>query len=443
MNGTSISVMIYVSDGIETSSQQILITITSDFSPELLNQIPDVSFNEDTVLENAFILSDYFYDPEGDTLVYITNGEFIIITINNDLTVDFSASENWYGAEIITIRATDPYGALAEGGISVVVVPVNDPPTINSIPIQEKDEGDHWVLDLANYITDVDNNVSELMINVESEVGQDYVKLVGSVLIFQYPKGVYSDEVRITVSDGEHEMNLNINVSLKKSLSVTPSIWDMVAWPWLILVSLIFSCSALIIYKKKSKYYVHEAFLIHETIVSGMLTAVQDFINDTLSGRTYDDWKLDEMKFSDGKILLEKSKNIYIAAIFEGNGNKLRTRVKKLLHDINKKYGEMLNDWNGNMSELDGIKAITMSLISKKGTVLKEHTDQLDIKGGKLSEHVKTEEIEEYVCPMCEAEISIEDTKCPSCDVEFDETLDSPTSSPPIPESNELEEKLD
>jgi hypothetical protein len=460
-NGTLFSVIIYVSDGIESSYQQIQVTVTNDYSPELASELPDVSFNEDSVLESYFILSDYFYDPDGDTLTFTTNGEFIIVSINDNLTVDFSAPENWYGSETITFRATDTLGALTEDRITVVVVPVNDPPTLQGVPDQKRNEGEYWVLDLSHYIIDVDNNVSKLIISANSESGQEFVQLVGTILIFQYPKGIYEDTITVTIDDGEHITSWRINVSLDKSESVGSRIQDGAVLPWLVIVLLISSIVALVIYRKKSSYYVYEAYLIHETgpalayasreknmeledvIVSGMFTAVQDFINDTLKGRTFDEWKLDEMKFSKGKILIEKTQNLYIAAIFDGDGNKLRKHVKRLLHDINEKYGELLVDWDGNMSKLEGIKAMTMSLINKKGTVLEGQSDHLDAEDVELHEDEKEEELEEYVCPMCETEISIEDIKCPGCNVEFEKPEDSLDSSEQELGSDELNDGTD
>lgn len=461
MNKTSIPVTIYVSDGMENASQEILITVTSDFSPYMLNELPDISFNEDTVLKSAFSLSDYFYDPDEDTLTYITDEKSILITINDNLTVDFSAPENWYGSEIIKFRATDPYGALVEDRILVVVVAANDPPIILSIPNQDKDEGDQWILDLLQYITDVDNDLSDLTINVESETDQGYVELIGTMLIFHYPKGVYKDVINVTLSDGEYETSWSFNVSLRRSLSVAPSIWDFVAWPWLLLMFCVSFCVGFAVYKKKSSYHVYEAYLIHETgmalayasreksleledlIISGMFTAIQDFINNTLSGSTFDDWKLDEMKFGNGKILIEKSQNIFIAVIFEGNGNKLRNRVEKLLKDINKKYADVLEDWDGDMTKLEGIGDMTMSLISKKKEVLEELANHLESDKRESLEDENTEEIEKYICPICGTEIDIEDTKCPSCGVKFDKTLDSQFSLIQELESEEFKERTE
>jgi rubrerythrin len=199
-------------------------------------------------------------------------------------------------------------------------------------------------------------------------------------------------------------------------------------------------------YWRANSYNVFEAFLIHETglalayasrqknqeledvIVSGMFTAVQDFINETLSGKTTEEWKLDEMKFSKGKILIEKSQELFIAAIFEGNGNTLRKRIKKILKDINNQYGKALEDWDGDMIKLEGIESNIMKLIPKsEKDVRSDHEESLEIEKEELDEEHGTEEIEEYICPLCDTKIDIEDTECPNCGVHFKSPEDPPT----------------
>ncbi|UCE74580.1 MAG: DUF2341 domain-containing protein [Methanomassiliicoccales archaeon] len=490
MNGMTIPVTIYVSDGIDTSSYQIQVSVTSDFPPELISNLPDVSFDEDASLTNAFCLSDYFIDVDSDILYYTNGTKFINITINDDLTVDFTAPKNWYGSEIVTFRATDPFGALAEDKILVVVVPVNDAPTISPIPRQEKREGDQWILDLSQYIFDVDNDASELIITVDGEFGEGYVTLVGNILVFQYPDGVYEDVITITVSDGELETSRSFVVSIKNPEPLAPSIWDMMPWAWIFTFFFVALGVAIVIYKKKSGYRVYEAFLIHEkglpiahasreqsseledVVVSGMFTAVQDFISDAFSGKTPDDdWELDEMKFGENKILIERSQYLFLAVIFEGNGNKLRNRVINLLADINKGYGAILKDWDGDMNELRGISLYTKGLIRKKGvkqpiseeiivqpiyevpmddfdhiTVGEEYVKDMpgptiDIGKGAVSQeadeiiqeligfsNLKQDEsddepvkevIEEYDCPVCGNGIKKFESKCTVCGTEF------------------------
>ncbi|UCF07811.1 MAG: DUF2341 domain-containing protein [Thermoplasmata archaeon] len=488
-NGMTFPVTIFVSDGIETASQEIQITVSDNFPPELLYKLPDITFDEDTVLEDAILLSYYFLDIDGDAL-YFTNGSNCInVTINDDLTVDFAAPLNWHGFERVTFRATDPTTAIAEDTILVVVVPVNDPPVIENIPSQEKNEGDQWVLDLSQYISDVDNNASELIITVESEVGEGYVVLTGSILVFQYPEGIHDDIVTITVSDGEAETQRSFSVILKSSTPVAPSVWDMLPWPWILLACFGAVGGAFAFYRKKSRYQVHEAFLIHEkglpiahasqeesseledVVVSGMFTAVQDFINDAFTGSTPDDqWELEEMKFGDNKILIERSDWLYLATIFEGNGSKLAIRVRKILKKINEQYGNVFADWDGDMAQLTGISAMIAPLIIKRmqkhvepasaedqGDELEDQLTEKEDTAGAYGEEQDTlseggeetlpeeggvQEIEVYECPECESEIRGKDIRCPICGVEFTEMEELRSASSGTENDNEMIEPM-
>jgi hypothetical protein len=461
--GLSIPVTIYVSDGFLMDSYEITINVTDNFPPELVNAIPDVYFSEDTTLENAFILSDYFLDVDSAVLYYTEGTDFINVTINDDFSVNFEAPENWYGSEMVTFRATDPFGALAEDMIFVVVVPVNDAPIINSIPRQEKNEGDQWILDLSQFIDDIDNDISELTISVESEAGEGYVTLVGTILIFQYPEDVNEDMVSITVSDGELKTTRSFVVRILSSEIIAPTLWDIIPWPWIFSLLLIALGGAFVLYRRSVGYQVYEAYLIHEkglpianvtqdegyeledVLVSGMFTAVQDFIGDTFSSNAPDDdWELDEMKFGENKILIERSKNLFLAVIFEGHGKKLRLKVKKLLGKINDKYASTFEDWNGDMTQLGGINPMIMALISKKPgrksrnkknvvligpennddvesyDVLKRESDivepSIDMLEGFIGEINRTDL---YECPVCGSDIGANEIKCPVCATEF------------------------
>jgi predicted RNA-binding Zn-ribbon protein involved in translation (DUF1610 family) len=462
-NGLSFPVTIYVSDGFEMDSYEITINVTDNFPPELVNTLPDVYFSEDTTLENAFVLSDYFLDVDSEVLYYTEGTDFINVTINDDFSVNFWAPENWYGSEMVTFRATDSFGALAEDMIIVVVVPVNDAPIISSIPRQEKNVGDQWILDISQFIDDIDNDISELTISVESEAGEGYVTLVGTILIFQYPEDVKEDMVSITVSDGELETTKSFVVRIISSEIIAPTLWDIIPWPWVFSLLLVALGGAFILYRRSVGYQVYEAYLIHEkglpianvtqdegyeledVLVSGMFTAVQDFIGDTFSSKTPDDdWELDEMKFGENKILIERSKNLFLAVIFEGHGKKLRLKVKKLLGNINDKYAATFEDWNGDMTELGGINPMIMGLISRKPgrksrnkknvmligpdnkdesgsyDVLKKESDivepSIEMLEGFIGEINRTDL---YECPVCGSDISANEIKCPVCATEF------------------------
>ena len=158
--------IITVSDGLLTDSQVINIRITDDFPPVLLDNIPDMTFEEDTVLSNAINLGDHFFDRDMDALFYSSGQSQIIVEIGTDGRVTFRAKANWYGEEQIKFKAEDPENAIAEDIITVTVLPVNDAPMILPIPQQEGYVGDVWILDLKDYVMDVDDEHTSLRLDV-------------------------------------------------------------------------------------------------------------------------------------------------------------------------------------------------------------------------------------------------------------------------------------
>ena len=388
--GQSRVVRLSVSDAVASTHQEVTITITDNFPPELLKPMPDILFHEDTQLLRTFNLNTYFLDVDGDVKFYTLGNKFVNITIHGDHTVDFRAPADWFGTESVQFRGTDPSGAFVEDSIFVTVLPVNDAPVLLPLPTQYGNESERWVLDLRPYIIDVDNNLSELEIHVDTE----HVIVSGSTLIF-YGWRELPNQVEVIVEDSEYRVSRTIEIELKLAKrGPTLTYWDLVMniLPILIIIILIIIAVASFIYRKKTRFTVEELFLIHsggtlinhqtrkqqtnvdDIIFSGMFTAVQDFIKDSFATRTDGDgnyskatdntWALDEMKMGDNKILIERSEHTYLAVIFDGEGAwKLRKIVKQLMTTLEDKYALILPTWDGDMKKLKGAKEILSVLI--------------------------------------------------------------------------------
>jgi hypothetical protein len=97
-------------------------------------------------------------------------------------------------------------------------------------------------------------------------------------------------------------------------------------------------------------------------ILSGMLTAIQDFIKDGFSGSADgggDDWSLDHLKFGDRNIFIERGDYMYIAAVFKGDiGWKLKRELNDCLQEIDTEYSKILKEWTGALDGLGGINKI-------------------------------------------------------------------------------------
>jgi VCBS repeat-containing protein len=94
-----------------------------------------------------------------------TNGDSAISSDGQSVT--YSPDLNWYGSDEFTYTVTDHAGSSATATVTMTVNPVNDPPTITTIPNQTIDE-DTSTATLHFTVNDVDNTAGSLMVTAES-----------------------------------------------------------------------------------------------------------------------------------------------------------------------------------------------------------------------------------------------------------------------------------
>lgn len=197
-------VRIIVSDGEDTGEDIIMVRITDDWVPKLVRKLPDITLYEGTSVNNVFDLDEYFTDPDKDALFYSFGQTHVSVTINIDHTVDVAAASEWSGTDTVTFRAEDPLGALAEDTILVIVIPVNDPPSISGVPNLVVHYDYDYIFDLSSYISDRDNELIDLDIFTSDPEHIKFDKNNKMTMIINYPKNMTGliMPVTITVSDG-------------------------------------------------------------------------------------------------------------------------------------------------------------------------------------------------------------------------------------------------
>jgi hypothetical protein len=203
--GQQFDVLVTVTDGQDINSTTISIFVTDELIPTLIKPLPDLAFDEDTTYNNAINLSHYFKDA----LIYDFFGNEEVDIIVQGGMVSLSASANWSGIEQITIKGLLG-NAFVEDTISVIVRPVNDPPVLSQLPQFDKKVNEVWILNLEDYIYDVDTPLSDMGISVDSP----YVIPFTLKLYFQYQFETY-DIVVLTVNDGKNSVSglLFVNVT--------------------------------------------------------------------------------------------------------------------------------------------------------------------------------------------------------------------------------------
>ena len=269
---------------------------------------------------------------------------------------------------------------MVEDIITVSVLPVNDPPKITQIPDQEGFVGVTWVLDLSPYIHDDDNNITQLEIYCESP----YVTIVGSVLVFQYPKEIREDNVQLLIRDPNNaNAQTAFNVTLKNPPQVGTERSDLFSFIWLFILIIAILVILLLLYTyMRGKYDVEEALLVYRKkgiliaqvnegqeekmdrdLMTGMFTAIQDFVGDVFESEGQDTTQLKEMELGDKKVLIEHGQFTYIAAVFKGGAARLAPKLKSTLAELETEFIDVLEEWDGEIEALEGVEVYLEGLM--------------------------------------------------------------------------------
>ncbi|MEW5760665.1 MAG: hypothetical protein AB1779_07850 [Candidatus Thermoplasmatota archaeon] len=180
----------------------------------------------------------------------------------------------------------------------------------------------------------------------------------------------------VLVSDGESNVTKEWSFEVAKRYLSIPSVLVVSIISLLILIIILFEV------RKRKKVRIEEIFLIYKDgrliehcsrrlkpkvdalAVSGMLTAIQNFINVSFGTR---EKGATELEHGGLKILLEHGKNSYLAVVSNARKEKdvlkLRKKMTELMSEIDKKYSNILEDWDGRESSLIEIKKLVSSFV--------------------------------------------------------------------------------
>ncbi|MFO7991735.1 MAG: hypothetical protein R6U61_05520, partial [Thermoplasmata archaeon] len=366
LNGTTVELTIWVTDGITSDYQSIDVLVTNNFPPEIRKTLPDVTFYEDDD-HYGFDITEYFFDRDKNALYYSSGEKYLNVTILENGTVLFKPPRDWYGVEVITFRATEVKiseitGALVEDTIIVTVLPVNDAPIIEEMPTQKGKADERWSLNLSSYLYDVDDPLSNLTLSVDSK----YVTVSGHELVFEYPEGIPNDNVIVTVSDGKTESSRELSIKVAQ-----PTLLEKIYWPWPIVPFLFLIPLIGFAYYRKTR--IEQVFLIYgsglliahesrsdenqmdEDIFSSMLSVIQDFVKDSF--QEAENYGIKKLEFGDRKILVERGKNVFMAVLYSGRtSTPVESKMRDKLREIEIEYGDTLENWDGDLEKLKGVR---------------------------------------------------------------------------------------
>jgi hypothetical protein len=385
-------VTVTVSDGNSKVSTVLTVKITDNSIPWLIQDIPDVTFREDTRLSHAFNLGFYFIDPDGDRLTYMSESVNVRITIHVNHDVSFEAEKDWYGEEYVIFRAFDWQQAFIETTIKVTVEPVNDPPTLDPVHTLIVKKSTEKISLLDYNINDIDNDINSLEINVTSS-DPNLLVFVNGLDVFLI-KGDADESfeavLTINISDGEDAISQDIPVEVEIDKTEPNGKFNFTLLAMFIIIAfiLIAIMLAAYVYFYRGFYTIDEIYLVYkdgrlifhkvrpglaqkdEDIVTSMLTAIQEFVEETFSqGSKGADMAIKKMQFGGKTIVIEKGENVYIAILLKGKpGVRLSRQMLWAIAHIEEQYKEELVKWNGVVSKLAGTyKYLNILLKKKKG----------------------------------------------------------------------------
>jgi hypothetical protein len=390
--GSTIPIFVSVSDGKLTKYQDFKIKVSNNIPPTIKKHFNDIVFDEDSSISSVFDLYDYFHDNENSNLNFTCISKNTILDLKETGLVDVSVKPDWFGTELVTIRAEDISGGISESSLNVKVEPINDPPIIEEIPYINITKGLVNSFEFSKYISDVDNNISELQIVVEG----NYVTVAGNFLIFDYPADfIGEDEIILMVNDGELTNSLDIKVNVfnqakdDNSDSIAITTWMCGIIIIILVVLILFLVITTMSYVNRLRHFKFtDIYLIYKDglliahvarekkigydsdIIGSMFTAIQDFIQESFSSPSTikEKSKLKRLDFGDFQIVIDRGENLYIAAIFQGFPvRKMMLKITNLRKKIEKKYSDILPNWKGNMRQLKGTKTLLNELLYSSG----------------------------------------------------------------------------
>ncbi len=110
-------------------------------------------------------------------------------------------------------------------------------------------------------------------------------------------------------------------------------------------------------------------------IFAGMLSAVQNFISDSI-GQDETDASLGRLEYGNMKILIEHGPHLFLTGIIASAEHpEMKSTLRQALRSIEKEHGQTLESWAGRVSDMEPIQAMLEHLMESKFRVRRNISD--------------------------------------------------------------------
>lgn len=153
---------------------------------------------------------------------------------------------------------------------------------------------------------------------------------------------------------------------------------------WILGVAAVLTLAIAVLIQRRDHAEIEEAFLVYrdgvlishlsrtlvgekdEDVLSGMLTAVQEFVREAF--RYGERRELQQMDFGDYRILIERGKFVYLAVVYSGDESPaVRKKVRGVIEQIEGEYGRVLEKWDGDMESVVGAQDVMRARLLGSG----------------------------------------------------------------------------
>jgi hypothetical protein len=346
-------------------------------APQITTYLPTEVFpsvEEGMTLEFNITYSDE--DSSTFTITWTLDGE----TVRQNVPFwDYQPAFGTAGDHDIIVNITDSDGASVQKSWIVIVTQANRAPLIDSygpmnlMPILEPDQSE-LVFSVNASDPDLDTLTYEWYIN-----GDDTGERSSTFTLdrAQYDEGTYDLEVWITDGNGTtSSQSWDITVQPEKQEEEKSNLMFLILA--IVIVAVIALLLVYLLTKKKSD--IEDVFIISNSgmllahkskelhpdmdddILGSMLTAVQDFVNDSFKDKSK--FGLKRLDFGDSVIHIKKGKHIYTAVILSGEEpSDLDDSLGELVTNIESKYENVFDSWDGDIEALRGLKDMLEELL--------------------------------------------------------------------------------
>jgi len=220
-----------------------------------------------------------------------------------------------------------------------------------------------------------------------------YVKLPGSksysqIFMKNAGNGVYFAIIEVPKRSGTLMFNVSVEDIAQNSASSAMYSVEVklhfidVAWPYLLVLAFLAVLGTAGYFVREAKIAVDETFVIYndgrlichstrhlkpgmdDQVLSGMLTAIQDFVKDSFKDVT--SFTLRKLEFGEKSVLIEKGDHLFLAVILHGSASKkVVARMQWIVDEIEEEFSHKLKNWDGDLDALRGVGDIAKKLYSK------------------------------------------------------------------------------